>query len=65
MLKKVINKTEYFYDIQEEISTTGRNHTRGLYIKIDFNDNKFIWIDGKGREITSNNWIDKLNKLIS
>lgn len=60
-MKKVAKKTEFFLDIEKEISTTGFNPSRGFYTYIEFSDKSSLWIDSKGNEIDDNNWIKKLN----
>ena len=65
MLKKVEKRTEYFYDIPEETSITGHFPIRGLYVKLELDDNSIIWLDGKNRNIESYSWIKKLNELSS
>ena len=50
MLRRVIKKEEFFYDIEYNISSTGKLE-RGFYTRIEYDDG-FIWIDSKGRDLT-------------
>jgi hypothetical protein len=60
-MKKIARKTEYFLDIPEEISTTGCNLCRGIYIFLEFSNGGSIWLSSQGNEISDNNWVRKLN----
>lgn len=63
MFKKVKKRIEYFYDIPEQISTTGNSPKRGLYVKLELDDNSIIWLDEKGRIIPLDSWVKKLNEF--
>lgn len=63
MLKKIYLREEYFLDIPEQISTTGHNPERGIYIRLVYGNGETIWLDSKGRTIDNYNWTSDLNQM--
>ncbi len=61
MLKKIKARTEYFYDIPEQVSATGRLPERDIYTKLELEDNTVVWLDYKGKVISNETWILKLS----
>ena len=66
--KKVIKTSEYFLDIEKQISSSG-GLSRGFYTrKLVGNDGaedevKIIWLDHRGTNVTDYGYGEKLEKL--